>query len=92
MASTSTLPKNIKLFNIYSLSHGNFSLDVTYSYFWPPPGYKWSTYRCKTKESNDPIVDFDTPHLSLRNNKRNPQTNYGQYVCDIIPTAEIKLT
>lgn len=56
-----------------------------------PSLYRWSSYRCKTADIVDKVVDFDQLYLSLGDTKIERQNAYKGYVNGTIPELELKL-
>ena len=56
-----------------------------------PIDYRWSSYGCKTTDTEDHVVDYPNFYLSLSDNMEARQRVYRDYVFGTIPEHEITL-
>ncbi len=53
--------------------------------------YKWSSYNCKVKGTNDPVVDFPLSYLALGTSVSDRQKAYSEYVLGTVSDYELKM-
>ena len=56
-----------------------------------PSEYRWSSYSCKVKGSEDTLVDFDNQYLALGKNAPERERGYKKCIKDSIPEHELKV-
>lgn len=56
-----------------------------------PEDYPWSSYRCKAKGINDPVIDFDVCYKALGDTEQARLFAYREFAVKTIPDEELKL-